>query len=354
MKTQHYHVLGVMSGTSLDGIDIAELFIEHSSSGKYKFRFGNALTLPYTEKMKNELKEAIDFSNEKLSALNERYTVYLAKEIEKFCDSYSIKDLDFVCTHGHTIRHLPEENYTLQIGNLPEIATMLNKKVICDFRVQDVALGGQGAPLVPIGDKLLFNEYDYCLNLGGFSNVSYQSKSERIAFDICPVNIVLNAFAEKVGKPYDEGGKLASTGKINNDLLNKLNALPYYSKEAPKSLGLEWVKENIFPLIDLYKLDIPSILATFSVHIATQILSVIPDSKSVLVTGGGAWNTHLIKLLRQKKLVKFVVPDSKTVNFKEALVFGLLGVLKDREEVNCLASVTGAKTDHSSGIIFKP
>ena len=228
--------------------------------------------------------------------------------------------------------------------------------MVCDFRVQDVELGGQGAPLVPIGDRLLFNQYKYCINLGGFANISMEKDSKRIAFDICPVNTVLNFFMRKLGKEYDEDGKLAKSGKIDDDLLDKLNSLPYYKKEPPKSLGIEWVNCEIIPLLEKYQNDIPSILKTYSVHAAIQIANSLdnnPQSK-VLLTGGGAFNKFFIDEIKSRSECVFVIPDRQLIDFKEALIFAFLGALKLRGEVNVLSSVTGSKMDHSSGRLYEP
>ena len=231
---------------------------------------------------------------------------------------------------------------------------MTNLPVVCDFRIQDVKLGGQGAPLVPIGDLLLFRDYDYCINLGGFSNLSEKNKEGIIAFDICPVNIVLNKYSRKLGYEFDNNGKISKSGLINPKLLLDLNNISYYKKKHPKSLGLEWVNKNIFPLIDSYNLEIADILRTFSEHIAIQISNIIKDpNASILITGGGVKNNFLFSLLRDKISNNFIKPDYDLIDFKEALIFAFLGILKIRNEVNCLKSVTGALKDHSSGVIFE-
>jgi anhydro-N-acetylmuramic acid kinase len=342
-----------MSGTSLDGIDLAEIIFNFSEA-KWNFEIITAETVPYSSFWKDELREAINYSEEKLERLDFKYTEKLSEEILKFIKKHNILEIDAVCSHGHTILHQPEKGFTYQIGNLPKISKMLGQTVVCDFRVQDVELGGQGAPLVPIGDRLLFPEYDYCLNLGGFANCSFEKNRERIAFDICPVNIVLNNYAEKLGHNFDEGGKLAASGKVNEALLVKLNTLPFYNKKPPKSLGLEWVKEQIFPLLDASGISSEDILRTFTEHIAVQLAKHFRENASVLISGGGAYNSFLIERVNKIAQVETAIPFREIVEFKEALIFGLLGVLKLRDEVNCLASVTGAERDHASGKIFSP
>ncbi len=353
MKKNNYHIIGVMSGTSLDGIDLAEINFDYSEK-KWNFQILAAETVPYSSFWKDELREAIIYSQEKLERLDFKYTEKLSEEISKFIKKHNILEIDAVCSHGHTIFHRPEKGLTYQIGNLPRISKMLGETVVCDFRVQDVELGGQGAPLVPIGDKLLFSEYDYCLNLGGFANCSFEKNGDRIAYDICPVNIVLNKYAEKLGKDFDEGGKLAASGKVDEQLLKKLNSLSFYAEKSPKSLGMEWVQSTIFPLLESSNISSEDILRTFTEHIAVQLANQFLVNASVLITGGGAYNSFLIERLKNLASVEVIIPSPEIVEYKEALVFGLLGVLKLRDEVNCLASVTGASNDHSSGKIFYP
>ncbi|XCF06173.1 anhydro-N-acetylmuramic acid kinase [Tamlana crocina] len=352
MVKNEYHVVGVMSGTSLDGIDLVE--VKFYFDGLWRFEMLNSETLPYPEKWQETLATLVSCSMEELSKIDADYTEYLAGVIKTFIQKHEIENLDAVCSHGHTALHQPEKKLTLQIGNLPKLAKLLNETVVCDFRVQDVELGGQGAPLVPIGDRLLFSEFDYCLNLGGFANISTEIHEERIAYDICPVNIVLNHYVRKLNLDFDDGGKIASTGNINTSLLEELNRLQFYAENPPKSLGLEWVKKEILPVIDGYDLEIKNILRTVVEHIAIQITSEVTSKKeaTVLITGGGAYNQCLVDRIRSLSSQKIVIPEKKLVEFKEALIFGFLGVLKLRNEVNCLKSVTGALKNHSSGKIF--
>lgn len=341
-----------MSGTSLDGIDLVEIHFGYSE--KWTYRIGASETVSYSSVWKQELQRAISFSEAKLNQLNEDYTDYLSEVISAFITKHRIANIDAVCSHGHTILHEPDKGITLQIGNLPKLASLIHQKVVCDFRVQDVELGGQGAPLVPIGDQLLFADYDYCLNLGGFANCSFDQDGKRIAYDICPVNIVLNIYAEKLGFAYDDKGRLAASGMVDQLLLKRLNGLGYYLESPPKSLGLEWVKEIIFPILDMFESSSEDFLATFTEHIAIQIAKQFQKGSSVLVSGGGTYNDYLLERIRFYRNVELVIPSEEIIEYKEAMVFGLLGVLKLRDEVNCLASVTGAREDHSGGNIFFP
>jgi anhydro-N-acetylmuramic acid kinase len=352
MNKKEIFVIGLMSGTSLDGIDL--VYAKFDERKYSDFEILASETVSYSDNWKNKLQKAISFSDEKLKELDLDYGKLLGENINNFIKKFTINTIDFIASHGHTVLHQPNKGITLQVGNGQLIADVTKQKIVCDFRTQDVEFGGQGAPLVPVGDALLFSEYDYCLNLGGFSNVSFKIQGKRIAFDICPVNIVLNYYANKLGLEYDESGEIASKGKLNQPLLAQLNALPFYSQNPPKSLGLEWVKENIFPLIDAVETDISSILRTFVEHVAVQISNIIKENNSVLVTGGGAFNSFLINRIQHNSNSKMLLPKKELIDFKEALIFAFLGLLRFDNQVNCLGSVTGAKQDHSSGRIFLP
>ncbi|WP_298951842.1 anhydro-N-acetylmuramic acid kinase [uncultured Nonlabens sp.] len=350
MNHQYYNVLGVMSGTSLDGIDIAHITLVRKDV--WSFQIHNAETIAYTTSIKRKLAAAIHYDSIAIKQLNKEYTDYLGNTIKTFITKHGIKNIAAVCSHGHTIFHNPGEKYTLQIGNLPQIAKIIKQRVVCDFRVQDVELNGQGAPLVPVGDRLLFGDYDYCLNLGGFANLSFEKNKKRIAYDICPVNVVLNHYSLKLGKEYDAGGAFAKAGKIKTSQLKQLNNLPFYEESYPKSLGMEWVNEHIFKILDSIKTI--DAIATFTEHVAVQIAKQLQSEKTLLITGGGAFNTYLIDSIEKHSAVKTTIPDDKIVENKEALIFALLGILKLRNTNNCLSSVTGANRDHSSGVIHVP
>ncbi len=353
MIKPNYKVIAVMSGTSLDGIDI--IYASYTYSENWQFEILHSETVKYPKYWKLTLSKLVNMSLDELKTIDRAYSEYLATVILDFIKENEIEAIDFIASHGHTALHQPEEGLTYQIGNQAILADILNKKVICDFRIQDVEYGGQGAPLVPIGDRLLFPEYTYCLNLGGFANISFEHNTERIAYDICPVNIVLNHYVLKLGLEYDDKGQLATKGKIDKELLTQLNALHFYKEEAPKSLGLEWVELHIFPLIDSFNLQIEAILRTFVEHLAIQISKTINKKEAdVLVTGGGVYNDFLMNRLKSLSETTIITPNQEIVEFKEALVFGLLGILRDRNEINCLKSVTGATIDHSSGEILFP
>ena len=353
MRRKQFRILGVMSGTSLDGIDLA--YLAFTREEHWEASILKAETIPYSQKWVEALKTSAELSRTDIAALDEKYTDYLAEIIQQFIQKNKIEKLDAVCSHGHTVLHQPEKGFTVQIGNLPKLATMLQQKVVCDFRVQDVELGGQGAPLVPIGDRLLFSDYDYCLNLGGFANISTEIESKRIAYDICPVNTVLNEYASRLGFAFDRDGAIARNAEVNQDLLKELNSLSFYQQKPPKSLGIEWVNSVIFPILEKSESTSEEIIATFTEHVAVQLSENIQhySSQKVLVTGGGAFNTYLIELLQQKTKAQIILPQKNLIEFKEALIFGFLGVLRLENEVNVLASVTGASKNHSSGKIFE-
>lgn len=353
MAAQNYNVIGVMSGTSLDGVDLAHIFFA-VDNGKWTFTIGACETIPYPEVWVQKLRSAVDFSDAELRQLDIDYTQLLGTFIAGFIAQNGITELDAVCSHGHTILHQPQKRLTLQIGNLPQIAEIIGQKTVCDFRVQDVVMGGQGAPLVPIGDRILFSDYRYCLNLGGFSNISYEADGSRTAFDISAVNTVLNHYANRFGLEYDAAGSIAASGRLDEGLLAELNALDYYQASPPKSLGFEYVKQTLLPLLEKYAIADADKMRTFTQHVANQIAKALPDHNGkMLITGGGAYNEFLIERLRAKcPTLTIEIPDARLLEFKEALIFALLGVLRLRGENNVLASVTGAPHDHCAGFVY--
>lgn len=354
IRNQKYDVIGLMSGTSMDGLDIAFCHFD-LENGKWSYQITEAETIAYPEEWIKRLKEAEGLNASEFLQLHNEYGSWLGYRVSDMIIKYGFKP-QFVSSHGHTIFHQPEKKLTVQIGAGAVIASRCKLPVVCDFRSLDVALGGQGAPLVPVGDRLLFSEYDLCLNLGGFANVSYEHNGERIAYDICPVNIVMNRIAEEAGKPYDDGGNLAKDGLMSHYLLTELNQLGFYKQTAhlPRSLGKEWVSEHIDPLLEKYDLEPRDILRTFVEHIAMQVAKSVRETKKgkMLVTGGGAYNSFLIERISDLCGHQVVLPEARTIEFKEALIFAFLGVLRMRSEVNCFKSVTGASKDSCGGSFF--
>lgn len=347
-------IIGLMSGTSLDGLDVVDVTVWEQAKS-IQFKINNAASIPYSKEEQNSLKSCFNASKKEVEKASLNYGSYLGNAVNNFARDFQITDIDFIASHGHTVFHKPEEGITVQIGDGQVLSNTTGLEVICDFRVQDVELGGQGAPLVPIGDQFLFSNYKYCLNLGGFANVSFDERGVRKAYDICPVNIVLNHYTRKIGFEYDDQGTIAKSGEINQALFQALNNVPFYSKPYPKALGYEFVVEEILPLIDRFELEIPDVLRTFIEHVATQLNANLQiENSAVLITGGGAYNSFLLERLDFLSKLKLVIPEKTLVEFKEALIFGLLGYLKKHDRINCLSSVTGAVRDHSSGKIYKP
>jgi anhydro-N-acetylmuramic acid kinase len=350
MSDDFVYAIGLMSGTSLDGLDIVH--VKFKKNDYTFFEILSSKTVSYSKAWRNRLQNAIGLDKEDISILDSEYGIFLGKQAREFIDQQSIKTLNFICSHGHTIFHQPDEGYTLQVGDGKEILKITNCTVVNDFRTQDVNLGGQGAPLVPIGDKFLFSEFEACVNLGGFANISYEHKNDRIAFDICPVNIVMNYYSKILGLEFDDKGNFAATGITHKALLEELNNLSFYSKPHPKSLGLEWVQNYVFPLVEKYQISPEDILRTFTEHVAHQITEIIKPFKYILFTGGGVYNDFLLKRIEKISKKNIKLPSDDIINYKEALIFAFLGFLKIQGQVNCLSSVTGAKKNHSSGKIF--
>lgn len=345
-----------MSGTSLDGIDLALCDI-----GEHGYNVLAAETVPYYEEWKQRLATLEHASAFEYALANVELGHHYGKVINRFLKDKQRPEV--IASHGHTIFHQPDKKLTTQIGDGDAIAAETGLPVVFNFRTLDVALGGQGAPLVPIGDELLFGQYDACLNLGGIANISYREREGvqgRVAFDICPCNMALNRLAAMLGYPYDKGGINARGGQVHTCLLHALDALDYYAATGPKSLGKEWFVGQFWPVVKEFIGVVPSqtkvrdALATVSAHIAMQIGRVLEANKigSLLVTGGGAWNSYLIEQIgNYSPSTEITVPDELTVNYKEAIIFAYLGYLRLAEKVNTLSSVTGAKCDSTGGNI---
>lgn len=362
-KLQKYSVIGLMSGTSLDGLDIAGaiFFTKENSIENYQIICAQTVTFP--NEIEVRLRNALQLNEKEIEDLDIDLGKWIGNVVLTFISENELNP-DFIASHGHTIYHQPSKGITLQIGNGKVIHEVTGIPVIYDFRTLDVKRGGQGAPLVPIGDEILFHDYQFCLNLGGFANISFNSNGVRQAFDICAVNIVLNQLAAIAGHPYDFNGEIAAIGKPENALSESLRNLTFYKLPHPKSLGKEWVDEHVLPLLTTYEKDkVEDLLHTYTVHVATIISEVINNISEeyfnkrdcqVLATGGGVYNKFLIDSIRQQcaGYVEIVIPENRIIDYKEALVFALMGVLRVMNQPNCLKSVTGASQDSVSGIII--
>lgn len=344
-------VLGHMSGTSMDGLDIC--LCEFKDNGD-DFHIIDAVTLPYPARITDLILEAYHTPLDLIKDLDKTYTAWLGETLKGVMrDRQWVVDL--VAGHGHTIFHEPNRGITYQIGNLPLLCTLVERPVVCNFRPPDVALGGQGAPLVPVGDAQLFGQYAFCLNLGGFANISFDDEGNRRAYDLGPCNLVLNNLSMQVGMEYDRDGLLARSGYILPDLLEALNALPYFSLPPPKSLGREWVESEVFPLLDhFHGAPVQNLLCTCVEWIAHFIGRDMTQTGQVLISGGGAFNTFLVERIRAKTGLQVIIPDKLIISYKEALIFAYLGWLRWHNKINVLASVTGARKDHSSGMVYVP
>ena len=350
---ESYFSIGSMSGTSLDGLDLVAC--RFTLDERWNFEVFKANTISYSHKWVHRLSEIAELTPLEYAFLHNEYGKFTGKQIAEFCVDLPEKPL-LIASHGHTIFHQPDMNMTFQIGNGAFIAAATGIQTVCDFRSMDVALNGQGAPLVPMGDELLFDEYEFCLNLGGIANVSFREKGERKAFDICPANMAFNHFTKEKGYEYDLNGSMGRLGIVHPELLNLLNSLDFYQLTGPRSLGREWFETSFLPLIYSFQLPTDDILRTLYEHISDQLtLAIDPYPKGqVLITGGGAHNVFLIELFSEKTKHKTIVPSEQIIDFKEAIIFAFLGVLRYRNQVNCLKSVTGADHDHSGGVIYLP
>lgn len=348
-----------MSGTSLDGLDLCYCHIGNTK-GNWSFEIIKSKSIAYSSAMQTELKDSIYLKAEDLLQFHNTYGTWLGEQVKQFIEAEKL-DPEYIASHGHTTHHRPEKGLTFQIGSGQHLANACGHKVICDFRTNDVALGGQGAPLVPIGDQLFFEEYDFCLNLGGISNISLVQKGKRIAYDIGLANMILNYITRKIDLDYDDEGALARSGHINEAMLTKLNALRYYLLPHPKSIGYEWFVEEVVPIVEACDDTTENLLHTSVHHICEKVaqqikLNSTKDQNTLFVTGGGALNHFLIEVLSKKLMghTEVIVPEREIIEFKEALVFALMGALRAEKEINVLKSVTGAKRDSSSGVIYFP
>jgi anhydro-N-acetylmuramic acid kinase len=351
--THRYQMIGLMSGTSGDGLDIAYTIFEYGE--RWSFAIPHAETIPFPKKLGKQLKHCHELSGLDLALLDVSFGQWMGEQVKEFCKKYNIQP-QAVSSHGHTVFHQPQKGLSLQIGNAWSLHVASGLPVINDFRMLDIQLGGQGAPLVPIGDQLLFGEFDYCINLGGIANISMEQEGKRVAFDICPFNLLLNHFAQKKRLPYDAEGAIAKSGKLLPKLLKSLNKHSFYKKTGAKSLAREDLV-SFFDCIDSRE-KVSNILHTLVEHYALQIAACIEakvDKKAtVILTGGGAFNTYFVERLESLLFEKAqILPvGEQVINFKEALIFGFLGVLRLRNEVNALASVTGASRDSSGGLFI--
>ncbi|HYD22728.1 MAG TPA: anhydro-N-acetylmuramic acid kinase, partial [Flavipsychrobacter sp.] len=356
-----YRVIGLMSGSSLDGLDIVFAQLDEIR-GKWSYEIKCADCVPYSEDWARDLADAKEKSVPDFLKLNTAYGRYLGEQVNQFIGRNNLHhQVHFIASHGHTVFHEPHNGASTQIGDGASIAAVTGLPVISDLRSLDVALGGQGAPIVPIGDKLLFGEYDYWLNIGGIANITVLKNDKPVAFDICPANQILNGLAEREGKTMDENGDMARAGEILVGAFTKLNDAAYYAQPAPKSLSNELARDMAFPVLLESEHSNADMLHTMVLHIAGQVAkaafeypSAKPEPK-LLVTGGGAFNKFLVEKIQDALMPQHIsveVPDATVVQYKEALVMALIGALRWREETNVMSSVTGAGRDSIGGALW--
>ncbi len=354
-----YRVLGIMSGSSLDGLDIA--FTEFDDSGgKWSYAIKAASCYTYGDDWLQKLQEAKNLSAFDYLILHAEYGKYIGQQINRFIEANALHhQVQLVASHGHTIFHAPGKYMTAQLGDGATIAAETGINVVSGLRAIDVALGGQGAPIVPMGERLLWNDVDYFLNIGGIANVSCRKPGTFIAYDVCPANRVLNMLANLAGKAFDEDGDMAKKGSVDIDLLIKLNGLAYYRQPYPKSLANEFGTEVVYPMLLAAELPVEDMLRTYTEHIAEQVCGAFFDMElsngKLLVTGGGAFNIFLIERLRallQHLNIEIIIPENNIIQYKEAVVMGLLGILRWREENTVMSSVTGASRDSIGGAVW--
>ena len=349
-----------MSGSSLDGVDIACCTFQRIQE-QWTFAIEHADCIAYTNSFIAQLKSARTIDSKMLCQLDTALGRLYGEYVVDFIERHNITHIDAIASHGHTVFHFPGQGFTTQIGCGATIAAVVGLPVVADLRSADVALGGQGTPIVPIGDKLLFPEYNYLLNIGGIANITVKQGDKVLAFDICAANQILNYYAEQCGKLYDEDGKWAATGALHTALLDALNGIAYYKKPAPKSLDNGFSKEVVLPIIEQFDISMEDKLYTYCHHIAEQIKNHIADinpatnpNDELLITGGGAFHKHLVKTIGEVCPITPYLPTAEIIQYKEALVIALMGVLRMRNEINVLSSVTGAKRDNIGGAIYVP
>jgi len=363
-EKMQYRAIGLMSGSSLDGLDIVYAELDHSG-GKWTYEIRAAACTTYPDEWLLQLQNVTSLSAYDYLLLHSAYGKYTGEKVNEFIEANGLQHkVQLVASHGHTVFHAPQLGMTAQLGDGAAIAAATGINTVSDLRTMDIALGGQGAPIVPMGEKLLFKEYNYYVNLGGIANIT-GTRPAYTAFDVCPANRVLNVLAAKENKPFDDGGAMARTGTVNTALLTQLNSLDYYKQPFPKSLANSFGTDIVLPLIASFNLSAADALRTYTEHIVQQLLYAVNSLQAknhgvqtagkLLLTGGGAFNTFLTERLKEGLKVfdiEMIIPGSDLIKYKEALIMALLGVLRWREEDTVLHSVTGASRSSIGGAVW--
>ena len=353
-----WHVVGLMSGTSVDGLDVASVRFHQNASGAWTYHFQAFATLAYPQSMRDVLWKVMTLNAEQLARLDHEWGVWVGQAVQSWLQTQAISSPDLVGSHGHTVFHKPDEGWTMQIGSGAALHAALGVPVVCDLRRLDMAFGGQGAPLVPLADEVLFGDWDVALNLGGFANLSLQDPERgRVAWDVGPANLLLNMLAQTRGLEMDRDGMLASQGNVIPELLNALSSMPHHKQPPPKSLGREWLETQVWPRVEqaLGECSLEDVMATAVEYVAATVVGDVPSGSTVLVTGGGVKNRVLMEAIHRRSQDlnhAFHVPDATLGDGKEALVFAWLGLLRWLGMPNALPSVTGARKSSSGGVIW--
>lgn len=343
-----YRALGVMSGSSLDGLDLA-LCALTERRGRWSHAIIKARTVHYPQALRDRLLHAMHGSALELARLDADLGGFIGQACKRFLRG---ERAELIASHGHTIFHRPELGFSTQIGSGARIAAITGITTVCDFRSADIALGGQGAPLVPLGERLLFPEFKAFINLGGICNISLHGPDRIVGYDVCIGNQALNHLANEAGVPFDRDGELARKGSLDAALLKRLNDLPFHRQRPPKSLGRERFEESVLPLVDDRSEALEKRLRTMVEHIAGQLAKALKHAEGpVLLTGGGAHNRFLVERIAACGRAVLVLPPKTTIDFKEALIFALLGALRMRGGPTALATVTGARRDTVGGAV---
>ena len=360
------YVVGIMSGSSLDGLDIALCRFEQDElSGKLSFDLLNTAAIPFEETMMKRLGEGASLGVRSLKKLEVDLSRYIAESVNQFLDA-GAHTADYISCHGHTILHVPEDGYTVQIGQGAIISELTGLPCICDLRSSDMAVGGQGAPVAPIVEQILFSNFDFYINLGGIANVSYHSNQEVISWDSVPCNQILNHYASQKDLPYDDGGSLAGTGRVDRGLKEAWMSLPYFEKPYPKSMDNTWVRKQFLERSRSFDVTVEDALATMVDVCVSQIRRDIKDHvgatggqhlRKCLITGGGAHNTFLVSQLSEAlthEEIEVIKPEDDIVDYKEAILMALMGFLRIEGKSNTISSVTGARTNTIGGAVYVP
>ena len=340
-------VIGVMSGSSLDGVDIATVHF----SDNWKIESAETIALP--DQLADSLSRIMEMTALDIAKTEQAYSSYIAEALSKHIAKYGKADL--IGIHGHTVLHYPDLQTSWQLLNPGMIASKVSLPVVSDFRNQDMALGGQGTPMAVIADRDLFTGYDYYVNLGGIANISYQRNGEWMAYDICPCNQILNHYSQRLGQPYDKGGSFAAKGTVRQNLLEHLLSLPFHKKLPPKSIDNSWIQKEIIPSIDKFDYEPHDVLRTTIEYISIIIGDQLSQGEKMLFTGGGSYNTYMMSCIEaqaRKRNIACVIPDNLIVDYKEALLIAYAAILRYKQESNFIASATGASASISGGGLY--